>query len=732
MPEQFIMGCSGDRAQGLNSWKMITKKLKIFCLCLALALMAYGLGAQSPNWSLPQGVSFEYSANVIAALSYNELPANDPANQVGFFKDGEVRGLGTPIAMGNGVYLYFVTLYAHQAIDTFNIRVYHQETGEIYEVLHPFIFQSQAITGTFESPFEVAVFPENNAPIYLLPIPSMETLEGWPFTVINLNDYLIQPDGYPVEWTYVNNPNLLVSLADSLLTITGATGFQGTTQLTVRATEITPIAQTRDRGERTAPTTEYFAETTINLTVNPLYAAPLWDPAIPHQGIVAGDTFQLAALDQYENQFTGDSIAYDYLPIMTEAIPAETTPTWQTSGMFPTNMSMICRPMFTPKHHFEHADDLLAAFIGNELRGVCQRNATDHLFYLSIGGQIDEHKKITLKLYSGEMKKTWVMDSVFYFEPYAILGNPGDPHDCDFAPVIPVISDTMAVNGIAHVRFEIADTNYTGNLSFTFIAKDPAYPLYLNDSTEVNLCIVADSSALTTWYEDGDGDGLGNPLNAMYTCLQPEGYVDNNDDCNDEDPGNAGLEIQLTENSGVADDGMICTGSEVSLMASLTAPNYLWSNGATTQTITVNPLSNSSYTVTVSFPGGCSASKTASVEVEGTVVKDSTDAGPGTLRNVLGCALEGTIVTYDYVNVQNTILTTPLLIDKDVIIAGTPLEKPSIKISNSAGFVFIQILAGKTMGLDNVDVLAPGSSGNAIFFGAGKIEILTSTAFGHY
>lgn len=118
------------------------------------------------------GVSFEYSANVIASLEYNDLAANDPDNQLAFFKGNEVRGLGTPIALGNGVYLYFVTLFSHQAIDTLSIRVYHQETDEVYEVLHPFIFQSQAITGSFEAPFVIAVYPENNAPIYLLPVPS--------------------------------------------------------------------------------------------------------------------------------------------------------------------------------------------------------------------------------------------------------------------------------------------------------------------------------------------------------------------------------------------------------------------------------------------------------------------------------------------------------------------------------------------------------------------------------
>lgn len=36
------------------------------------------------------------------------------------------------------------------------------------------------------------------------------------------------------------------------------------------------------------------------------------------------------------------------------------------------------------------------------------------------------------------------------------------------------------------------------------------------------------------WYEDADSDGLGNPEVSIYACEQPEGYVDNADDLNDE------------------------------------------------------------------------------------------------------------------------------------------------------------------------------------------------------
>ena len=59
----------------------------------------------------------------------------------------------------------------------------------------------------------------------------------------------------------------------------------------------------------------------------------------------------------------------------------------------------------------------------------------------------------------------------------------------------------------------------------------------------------------------------------------------------------------------------ICIGNNVSLVASSNINNYVWSTGATSSSISVSPLINTSYTVTNTNIQGCSikAVKTISV-----------------------------------------------------------------------------------------------------------------------
>ena len=49
----------------------------------------------------------------------------------------------------------------------------------------------------------------------------------------------------------------------------------------------------------------------------------------------------------------------------------------------------------------------------------------------------------------------------------------------------------------------------------------------------VDECGVCDGPGELTWYQDSDGDGLGNPEVSENACEQPDGFVENADDDDD-------------------------------------------------------------------------------------------------------------------------------------------------------------------------------------------------------
>ncbi len=148
-----------------------------------------------------------------------------------------------------------------------------------------------------------------------------------------------------------------------------------------------------------------------------------------------------------------------------------------------------------------------------------------------------------------------------------------------------------------------------------------------------------DEGVTTTYYADIDGDGYGDPNSAIEACSLPAGYVTNDLDCNDDD---ADINPEATEVCGnfVDDncDGQIDEGcctleaslpdcksvydsygpSSVTLTPDVTGAQgqttYLWSNGATTSSITVSPTSNTVYTVTITDELGCVVTASTLVE----------------------------------------------------------------------------------------------------------------------
>ena len=102
---------------------------------------------------------------------------------------------------------------------------------------------------------------------------------------------------------------------------------------------------------------------------------------------------------------------------------------------------------------------------------------------------------------------------------------------------------------------------------------------------------------------------------------------------------------------------------KVELVAS-GAQSYVWQDGSTNPDIIVIPEVTTTYRVTVTHASGCKGVKTVVIYVEGKVVTNSANDGFGTLRNVLGCLMDGDTLTFDQPNVNFPINTAPLEISK--------------------------------------------------------------------
>jgi len=59
----------------------------------------------------------------------------------------------------------------------------------------------------------------------------------------------------------------------------------------------------------------------------------------------------------------------------------------------------------------------------------------------------------------------------------------------------------------------------------------------ISPGADDRLAYVWTSCFTSTWFRDADGDGFGSPDDTLDVCEAPSGYVDNGDDCDDNDSG---------------------------------------------------------------------------------------------------------------------------------------------------------------------------------------------------
>jgi len=121
-------------------------------LTLSLTSIAY---ADPPDWAGQFNVSdYEFNASMTGILLINGEVARDSLNQIAAFVEDEVRGVATPIAIGDQ-WLFFLTVYSNAAVgEVITFRAYIAGQDTVLPVAETVEFQLNAIIGQPNAPFE--------------------------------------------------------------------------------------------------------------------------------------------------------------------------------------------------------------------------------------------------------------------------------------------------------------------------------------------------------------------------------------------------------------------------------------------------------------------------------------------------------------------------------------------------------------------------------------------------
>ncbi|NQU67299.1 MAG: T9SS type A sorting domain-containing protein [Candidatus Marinimicrobia bacterium] len=146
--------------------------------------------------------------------------------------------------------------------------------------------------------------------------------------------------------------------------------------------------------------------------------------------------------------------------------------------------------------------DAVAVFYGDDIRGLSTGLYFPPLdiyeFMLTIYGDNTGSEILTFKFWDSTTNTIYDLEETVLFTGGMLLGDPMNPYTLNYHSVIYGCMDEEACN-------------------------------YYPDATEDDgTCEYGD-----TWYLDFDNDGFGDYYESYVACTQPQGYVDNDGDCND-------------------------------------------------------------------------------------------------------------------------------------------------------------------------------------------------------
>ncbi|MBI5215130.1 MAG: T9SS type A sorting domain-containing protein [Ignavibacteriae bacterium] len=431
--------------------------------------------ANPPDWSVNPS-NFQFNSTVTGVLYVNDT-LSQSGNVVGAFVGNDVRGVATPIRVGDS-WMYFMTLYSNAASgETVTFKAYVAHADIIADANETVPFVANSITGSPASPFEWHVYFNYDFAPVLSGIPDQTIEVGGSFTTFDLDDYLTTHDSDDILWSYSGNNQFTVSITPNhVVTVTAPNGFTGSESLIFTATDNTAH--------------QYADSDTAVFTVLPLDIPPQVND-IPNQTIGLGGAFNQFDLDNYLTLSDAGDVTWSYQ--FQTSIVGTPAPTWSVNpSAFQFSMNMTVR-VTSRGSSVSGTNHILAGFSGNDVRGVTQSVSVGdgYLFFLTLYANT-EGEDISFRLYDAATQEILPVFENVNFLPNAVVGEPANPYPLSAGNIL------LTLDGNNNIIATVVDPNWVGSEQVLFTATDVGTLHSYSDSDAMTFTVMNDHTPLVS------------------------------------------------------------------------------------------------------------------------------------------------------------------------------------------------------------------------------------------
>ena len=393
-----------------------------------------------PNW-VPVS-NLQFNMNVIGKIQISPGVYSVNENDIiGAFVGSECRGVASPYASLGGI--LFLTIGSNiQSGETVTFKIYFASTNEIINANETIPFQNAGDIGTMASPFiftftapscGLAVTPSNQNVAYTpAGSTSFSVTSNCNWTALSNQTWCtVTPSGSgngTITANYAINTTTSTRIANITVTVSGVipivvTVTQDPTPCTL---SVTPPNQNVTYSP--AGSTSFSVTSNCNWTA---LSNQAWCTVTPsgsgNSTITANYAINTTTSTRTANITVTVSGVTPIVVTVTQA-PTPAAPTWIPVPNLQFNMNVIGKIQISPGVYSLSENDIVAAFVGNECRGVASPYSfLDGMLFLTIGSNILSGETVTFKIYLSSSNEIVNANETILFQNAGEVGTMASP-----------------------------------------------------------------------------------------------------------------------------------------------------------------------------------------------------------------------------------------------------------------------------------------------------------------